>query len=365
MLLHTCGAHCPPECKDGPRPSMKDGGKHYVVDMHCHVLTPEVEGLVADRPQKKGEGEILLKAAGQASFEHNIRHMLPAAIAKMTSLEARLADMDAMGVDLQVISPSPNQYYYWADPDLASDIVRVQNEQIAAACQQHPQRLAGLGNVALQHADLSVQQLTYAVKELGLRGVEISSSVNGQELASPQFAQFWAKAEELGAIVFLHPLGTTLGERLNQHYLSNTIGQPLETTIALSHLIFGGVLDRHPGVKILAAHGGGFLPSYIGRSNHAYKVRPEARTAAHEPAHYLKQIWFDTVVYEPSILRNLIEQVGASQLVVGTDYPFDMGSYDIHALIDAIPGISDTERRQILGGNALQLLGLGVEAGRG
>ena len=361
MLLHTCGTHCPPDCKEGPRTLVRDQGKggvkHFVVDMHCHVLTPEVERLVAERPQKKAEGEILLKAAGLASLEHNIRHMLPPAIAKMTSLAARLADMDAMGVDRQVISPSPNQYYYWADPDLADAIVRVQNEQIAAACQQHPERLSGMGNVAMQHADLSVQQLEYAMKELGLRGVEISSSVNGQELAAPQFAKFWAKAEELGAIVFLHPLGTTLGERLNQHYLSNTIGQPLETTIALSHLIFGGVLDRHPGLKIVAAHGGGFLPSYIGRSNHTYKVRPEARAAMHEPAHYLKQIWFDTVVYEPSILRNLIEQVGASQLVLGTDYPFDMGSYDIHGLIDAIPGITDAERGQILGGNALRLLG--------
>jgi aminocarboxymuconate-semialdehyde decarboxylase len=197
------------------------------------------------------------------------------------------------------------------------------------------------------------------MKRLGLRGVEISTSVNGEELDAARLAPFWRKAEELGAVVFIHPFGTTLGDRVSTHYLSNIIGQPLETTIALSHLIFGGVLDRHPGLRIVAAHGGGYLPSYCGRSNHGYAVRPEAKAdAKFPPMEYLRKIWFDTLVYEPGALRHLINTVGASQVVVGSDYPFDMGHYDPHGLLAATQGLTEGERGAILGGNAAILLGL-------
>jgi aminocarboxymuconate-semialdehyde decarboxylase len=191
-----------------------------------------------------------------------------------------------------------------------------------------------------------------------MRGVEISTAVNGLELDDPRFARFWARVEELGCVVFIHPFGTSLGERVSRFYLQNIIGQPIETTIALSHLIFGGVLDKHPGLKILAAHGGGYLPSYIGRSNHGYAVRPDAHSMQRSPSEYLRQIYFDTLVYTPDGLGHLIDQVGSSQVVVGTDYPFDMGSYDVHALIDAVPGLSAAEREAILGGNAARLMGL-------
>jgi aminocarboxymuconate-semialdehyde decarboxylase len=299
-----------------------------------------------------------VRLQGAASVEHNVKTMLPVVLAKLTDVEQRLRDMDAMGVDIQVVSPSPTQYYYWADPELAREHVRLQNEQIAELCARHPDRFAGLGMVALQHPELSVEQLEHGVRTLGLRGVEVSSSVNGLELANDAFARFWRKAEELGCLVFLHPLGTSLGERVNQHYLANIVGQPLETTIALSQLIFGGVLDRHPGVKICAAHGGGYLPSYVGRSDHGYRVRPESQQAKRAPSAYLKQLYFDNLVYTPEAIRHLVNEVGASQLVVGTDYPFDMGSYDVHALVEAVPGLSESERAAILGGNALRLLGL-------
>jgi aminocarboxymuconate-semialdehyde decarboxylase len=331
--------------------------KHFTVDLHAHLLTPAVEPLVADCPQKKLEPELMLRAQGAASVAHNVQKMLPNAFRKMTSLDERLRDMDAMGVDVQVLSPSPNQYYYWAEPDLAREIVRVQNEHVAATCATNPERFAGLGTLALQHSDLSVEQLTHAVKTLGLRGVEISTAVNGLDLADAKFEKFWAKADELGCVVFIHPLGTSLGERVNQFYLTNIIGQPLETTIALSYLIFGGVLDRHPGVKILAAHGGGYLPAYIGRSDHGYKVRPETGGIQKKPSEYLKQIYFDSLVYSPQQLQALIAQVGASQIVIGTDYAFDMGDYDPHELIESVVGLSEEERAAILGGNAQRLLG--------
>jgi len=330
------------------------------VDLHCHVLSLEVEQLVAQRPQKLAEPEQALRFQGAASVEHNAKTMLPAVLAKLIDVEQRLRDMDAMGVDIQVLSPSPTQYYYWADPELARESVRLQNERIAELCAGHPERFAGLGMVALQHPELALEQLEHGVKKLGLRGVEVSSSVNGLALAADELARFWANVEELGCLVFLHPLGTSLGERVNEHYLSNIIGQPLETTIALSQLIFSGVLDRFPGVKICAAHGGGYLPSYIGRSDHGYRVRPEGRRAQRAPSAYLKQLYFDNLVYTPQALRHLIHEVGLSQVVVGTDYPFDMGSYDVHALVEAIPGLSEDERAAMLGGNAVKLLGLQV-----
>jgi aminocarboxymuconate-semialdehyde decarboxylase len=162
--------------------------------------------------------------------------------------------------------------------------------------------------------------------------------------------------------VFLHPFGTSLGSRVNRFYLSNMIGQPIETTIALSHLIFGGVLDRYPGLKILAAHGGGYLPSYVGRSNHGYAVRPESADMRRAPGEYLKQLYFDTLVYEPEGLRHLIEQVGASQVVVGTDYPFDMGMYEIHALPDSVADLTEGDKVAILSGNAAKLFSIAHSA---
>jgi aminocarboxymuconate-semialdehyde decarboxylase len=201
------------------------------------------------------------------------------------------------------------------------------------------------------------------MRQLGLKGVEISTSVNGEELDAARLTPFWKKAEELGAVIFIHPFGTTLGERTRTHYLSNIIGQPLETTIALSHLIFGGVLDRHPGLRIVAAHGGGYLPSYCGRTNHGHAVRPETKAGAQlRPVDYLRRMWFDTLVYEPEGLRHLVSVVGASQVVVGSDYPFDMGHYDPHALLAATEGLTAAEVSAIRGGNALALLGLAVGA---
>lgn len=330
-----------------------------IIDFHCHVLTLAAEPLVADCPQKKKEPALMLQAMGEASMAHNNSVMLPQAFPKLTRIEARLADMDAQGVDVQVLSPSPTQYYYWAEPDRARELVRVQNEHIAELCGQHPRRFVGLGTAALQQPELAAEQLEHAMRQLGLKGVEISSSVNGAELDAASLLPFWKKAEALGAIVFIHPFGTTLGERVATHYLSNIIGQPLETTIALSHLIFGGVLDRHPTLKIVAAHGGGYLPSYCGRSNHGHMVRPEAQAGAQRlPIEYLRKMWFDTLVYDPQALAHLVNVVGASQLVVGSDYPFDMGHYDPHGLLAATPGLSETQIAAILGGNAAALLGL-------
>jgi aminocarboxymuconate-semialdehyde decarboxylase len=362
-VLHTCaGVRAPEEPHARVGGTVRGRRRTLTVDLHCHALTVAVEALVAERPQKLAERELQLRAQGRESLDYTVNVMLKAAYPKLTDLQQRLRDMDAMGVDVQLLSPAPNQYYYWAEPELAAQICRQINDHIAELCARHPERLVGLGSVALQHPQLCEQQLEYCCRTLGLRGVEVSSQVNGLELADPKFERFWAKVEELGCLVFLHPLGSTLGERINRHYLSNIIGQPLETTVALSYLIFGGTLDRHPGVKILAAHGGGYLASYIGRSDHAWHARPDARGMRRAPSEYLRQIWFDTIVYRPEQLRHLIAEVGASQVVVGTDYPYDMASYDVHELLEAVPGLSEPERAAILGGNAVALLNLSRSA---
>lgn len=358
MLLYRCASHgcCAPFEEQGGGGSARP--RFFTVDLHCHALSLEVERLVANEPQRLAEPQMMVRTLGEASARHNATQMLPAAFPKLTQAELRLADMDAMGVDVQVVSPSPNQYYYWAQEALAREIVQVQNQHIAALCAQHPDRLLGLGTVALQHPALAAEQLYDAVKRLGLKGVEISTSVGARELADPALEPFWAAADALQCVVFIHPLGTSAFERLNAYYLTNVIGQPLETTIALSHLVFSGLMDRHPNLRLLAAHGGGYLPVYLGRAEHAHRVRPEAQGIRRAPRDYLKRIWFDTVVYDPQALRHLIDTVGVTQVVAGTDYPFDMGSYGLAQLLAQVPNLDPAGQRAILGGNARKLLGL-------
>jgi len=351
-LVHRCG----PSAGVGAIP--QEPGKRLpcrTIDLHCHIFVPEAQAIVAGSVAQQVDAAASLATFGAESLAVNAAQFETLG-PRLTSLGTRLADMDAMGVDMQLISVSPTQYFYGAeDVDMAEAIVSSINDHIADACASHSGRLAGLGTVALQHPGLAARQLDYAMRVQGLRGVEISSHVNGINISDRRFDPFWEKADELGAIVFLHPWGTTVGERLNRHYLGNSVGQPMETAIALSNLIFEGTLDRHPGVRIVAAHGGGYLPLYINRSDHAHAVRPEACGCVHPPAEYLKRIWFDSLVYKPDHLHRLIDAVGLSQIVLGTDYPFDMGHYDPAALL---AGLAPDQQAAIAGGNAAALLGL-------
>src|SRR5690606_33703397 len=252
----------------------------------------------------------------------------------------------------------PTQYYPWAEPALAAEIAQAINAAILRAARDHPERFLGLGAVSLQHPELACEQLRALMQHPEFRGVEITSDPTGRGLDDPRLEPFWGTAASLGAVIFIHPLGTSLGERVNRYYLSNIVGQPLETTIALSELIFGGVLDRHPDLRICAAHGGGYLPLAAGRSNHGHGVRPEAGNCRRAPGEYLRDIWFDTVVFQPQALRQLADTVGVSRIVAGTDYPFDMGEYALHSLIRAVPGLGPSDHAAVLGQNALDLLGL-------
>jgi aminocarboxymuconate-semialdehyde decarboxylase len=276
-------------------------------------------------------------------------------------LRARLRAMDEQGIDVEALSINP--YWYTAERDLAQELIRLQNEALAEACAANPERFVAFASVALQHPDLAAEQLEEGTKRYGLRGAAIGGSVAGAELSDPRFHPFWAKAESLGALVFIHPQGTAELEgtsRLKGNgVLTNTIGNPLETTIALSHLIFDGTLDRFPGIRICAAHGGGYLPSYGARSDAILTTFPDRCTGTlkKKPTEYLRQLYYDSIVFTGEALRHLAAEVGADHIVMGTDYPYPWTSTSVDHIL-ATPGLSDAERVAMLGETAATLLGI-------
>ena len=274
----------------------------------------------------------------------------------------RIRAMDAQGIDVEALSINP--FWYKADRDVAAALIKLQNEKLAELCAAQPDRFVAFATAALQHPDLAVEQIEYGIKKLGLRGLSVGGSVEGVELADPRFHPVWAKAEELGCLIFIHPVGTKeLEPRLGGNGgLGNTIGNPLETTLALSHLIYQGTLDRYPGLKICAAHGGGYLPSYADRSDAVCVTFPDRCAAVllkKKPTEYLRQLYYDSIVFSPEALRHLATQVGAGQIVMGTDYPFPWTHTSVDHILST-PGLSDAERAGMLGETAARLLGMTV-----
>jgi len=252
-------------------------GKSLRIDLHCHYANPEVAAKVADR--NPGQYDPNVKFANALTRETNMKQMRDRA-PKLSSIEVRLKDMDRMGIVIQAVSPAPQQTYYWTDPGEGQELARMVNNRLAEIVSKWPDRFVALGTVPLQNADLAVSELTHCVKTLGLRGVEINPNVNGMDLTDPRLnlEKFFAKVQELDVIIFMHPIGFTQGERLLDHYFNNVIGNPLETTVAASHLIFDGVMERYPKLKVVLPHGGGFLAHYWERMNHGWKARPDCFT---------------------------------------------------------------------------------------
>jgi aminocarboxymuconate-semialdehyde decarboxylase len=327
--------------------------KHFTVDIHCHLHTPEADEMV--KGAFKPETEPLFKFSSETTRAVN-RAQAATIQRKITSIPTRLAEMDKMGIDIQAISPAPFQYFYWAEPELGRAAAQTVNNRIAEVVAQHPDRFVGLGTVPLQAPELAVAELERAVKQLGLRGVEIATDVAGEELASERFRPFFAKAQELDVVVFMHPSGYSDGQRLADHYFINVIGNPLASTVAVSHLIFGGVLDAYPKLKLCVAHGGGFLPAYSGRMDHAHGARADCRRRIRKkPTSYLKKLYFDTIVFTPHQLEYLVQQWGSDHVLLGTDYPYDMGMYDPVGFIEGTK-LKRDEKAALMGGNAARLL---------
>jgi aminocarboxymuconate-semialdehyde decarboxylase len=326
--------------------------RHFTVDIHCHVETPEASDLVRGVPHGPDHAMVF---SSEASREVNRRQQenIRAAI---TSVAARLKVMDRSGIDVQAISTAPGQYYYWAEPELGRQTSRLINENIARICAEHPDRFVGLATVPLQAPDFAVAELERAVKELGLRGVEICTNVNGEELSAPKFRPFFAKAEELGILIFMHPSGFTHGQRLTDHYFINVIGNPLDSTVAVHHLIFDGVLEDYPGLKIVVAHGGGYLPAYSGRIDHAHGARTDCRRVIKKkPTSYLKKLYFDTIVFTHHQLEYLSNQWGSGHILLGTDYPYDMALPNAVRFVESAD-LGAADKAAMLGLNAAKLL---------
>jgi aminocarboxymuconate-semialdehyde decarboxylase len=311
------------------------GGRRVkTIDVHAHCVIPEAYALLGLKVQDhRGPG---------------IDEVGP----------RRIAEMDAQGIDMEALSINPA--WYRAERDVVTRVIEIQNERLAEFCGRYPDRFVAFASVALQFPDLAVQQLEEGVKKLGLRGAAVGASVAGEEFSDPKFHPFWAKAEELGVLIFIHPQSTPdLAKRLKGNgWLANTIGNPLDTTIALSHLIFEGTLDRFPRLKICSAHGGGFLPSYAARSDNSLRVAPDMDTGVKlkkKPTEYLKQMYYDTLVFTSEALRHLAAEVGVSQLVIGTDHPIPWQDKSIDHILKA-PGFSDADRRKMLSETAAKLL---------
>jgi len=328
------------------------GGKHRTVDIHCHVLTPEAVALVKDVFDPTREPTLVF--ANEATKAVN-RKQEETIRSQLTSVETRLRDMDKAGIDIQAISPSP-QYYYWAEPELGREAARLVNNRIAEIVAAHPDRFVGLGTVPLQAPALAVAELERMVKELGLRGVEIGTNVAGAELSEERFRPFFAKAQELDILIFMHPAGFTQGQRLADHYFINVIGNPLDTTVAVSHLIFGGVLDAYPKLKICLAHGGGYAAAYSGRFDHAHSARSDCRRLIKQrPTSYLKKLYFDTIVFTHHQLEYLTSLYGSDHIILGTDYPYDMALPNAVRFVESAK-LGTADKAAILGGNAARLL---------
>jgi aminocarboxymuconate-semialdehyde decarboxylase len=321
----------------GRRRHVMVGGKRAkVIDVHAHCVIPEAYallGLTVDDHRGPGIAEVG---------------------------ERRIAEMDAQGIDMEALSINPA--WYRAERDVVEKVIAIQNEALAGFCAAYPERFVAFASVALQFPDLAVPQLVDGVKRLGLRGAAVGASVAGDEFSDPKFHPFWAKAEELGVLVFIHPQSTPdLAKRFKGNgWLANTIGNPLDTTIALSHLIFEGTLDRFPKLKICSAHGGGYLPSYAPRSDNSLRVAPDMDTGVKlkkKPTEYLRQMYYDTLVFTPEALRHLAAEVGSNRLVVGTDHPIPWQDKSVDHVLKT-PGFSQAERRAILGETAAKLLGI-------
>ena len=338
-----CGCGLPKAASAAAKlPVTVNGKRVKTIDVHAHCVFRDAAAILGDatigtNPTVKGNDEAQIV------------------------IEQRLKAMDAQAVDMEVLSINP--FWYTRERDLAVKVVKLQNEKLAELCASKPDRFAAFASLTLQDPAQAVQELEHAMKKLNLRGAAIGDTVGGVPFSDPKFHPVWAKAEELGAALFIHPQGVPqLADALKGNgWLANTVGNPLGTTIALQHLIFQGTLDAFPKLKVIAAHGGGFLPSYAPRSDHACFVSPAGCDPniklKKKPTEYLNQLYFDSLIFTPEALRHLAAQVGSSQIMLGSDYPYP---WELHPVdhIFATKTLSNAEKAAILGGTAARVLGI-------
>ncbi len=342
------------------RSGMAKRARPRTVDVHAH-LAPQ--GYLAGarrgaaggpRLERNAEGQEFIVFDEKAPAGYRRMRLMP----QEYDHDARLAEMDAGGIDVQVLSLTPPFFHYWAEPARGKDFCRMANEEIAGLVRRRPTRFLGMATVPLQDPGAAVEELTYARKTLGLVGVEIGSNINGRELDDPALHPFFARCTELRMPVFIHPVVVAGADRMTRYYLRNLIGNLVDTSIALAHLIYGGAFVRWPGLVVIAAHAGGIIPYTVGRLDHGYRVRPECRAALpRPPSSYLRHVYFDTIAHGREALAYLVRRFGADRVVLGSDFPFDMADPDPVDTVRGLRGLSARDRSRILGGNGRALFG--------
>ncbi|MEO7009794.1 MAG: amidohydrolase family protein [Caldimonas sp.] len=327
------------------------------IDIHSHVIPTRIIDQIALHP-----AEFAARIEGQSPVRkviHEQGYVYPL-FDEFHDAQAKLESMDRKKIDVSVISPAPPMFYYWADVDLALKTARLVNDGVADMVAAKPSRLRGMATLPLQHPDAAIAEMERVVHDYGFKAIEIGTSVEGVQLAEAKFRPVLRRAQELGLFVFAHPYYVGAKGGLESYYLTNLIGNPLDTTTMLAHLMYSGALDELADLKICLAHGGGFAPYQIGRLVHGHEVRAEARKFSKtSPKDLLRRFYFDSLVFDPQALRYLIDLVGADHVCIGTDAPFDMADEHPEETISAVPRLTEDERHEVCCGTALRLLGEG------
>jgi len=325
------------------------------IDTHTHVLTEETAALLRKEAPKVA---VTITPVDAESATLDVASVVYRPFPRGGfDLARRLHDMDAMGVDVQVLSATPQTYLYNQDASLGTTTAAIQNDQIAKLVKQNPQRFMGIATLPMQAPEKAADELKRAMTKLGLRGTMFASNIMGKNLDDPSFEPVWATAEELGAFIFIHPNNVAGADRMKSYYLNNLIGNPLDTTIGAACLYFGGVLDRYPKLTVVLAHGGGFTPYQAARWEHGWHVRPEPKkNIAKQPVDIAKRFYYDTILHSAPVLEFMIERVGADHVMLGSDYPYDMGMMDCVKHVRSLK-ISDADKTTILSTCAQALLG--------
>lgn len=325
------------------------------IDIHSHLLSEKAfDGL--DNEAKKYRPRMVEEPSGDLFMLIRDHKYGPIPI-HLLDVEERIRDMDKEGVDIQAVSIVPFTFFHEIEDRLASAICQAQNDFIAQVATEHRGRLVGIACVPLQNVDAAVEELDRSVRDLGLKGVEIGSNIAGTYLDSLHLRPFFQRVEELDVPVIVHPINVAGEERMTKYYLSNLIGNPVDTSLSIASVIFGGVLERFPGLKLCFVHAGGFIPYQRGRLEHGYNVRKEPKLLVKRPpSEYIKMMYFDTITHYPPALSYLISTCGADRVVLGSDYPYDMGDPHPVSSVQALKDISREDKERILGQNAAKLL---------
>jgi len=329
------------------------------IDVHAHYVPPDSLKLAGEIGRGHGL-KLETNERGRSVVTRDGKPYLNQLKAEFSDLDLRLSIMDHQGVDMQALAPAGSYFFYWMPAADALEYARWLNDQIAQAAGKHPRRFVGLASVPMQDGAMAAKELERAVTQLGLRGVEIASNINGRYLDDPGFNPFWEAAQAIEALIFVHPNHVVGAERMKDYNLANLIGNPTDTSLSVAKLIFGGVLEQYPRLKFLLAHAGGFLPYTWGRLDRGYRIQDSAISKISQaPSEYLKRLYFDTITHSQIAVEYLVQNFGAEHVLLGSDYPYDMGDPEPVQSLRAIR-IDDEQKKQVSGANACKLLRIGI-----